>query len=203
VPELLPAIHRAADRREPRFDSSAMLAQPLPLLELPSQAKPEGNVTRGGESKVVHVLTDVGGLEAELFENKAEVKLLTSQVAMHLTAGQRNALFAAIDRLLNIENWEDESSKIDQQSYRSFLRCIIYAHPRKAPNMGVGPDGTVLAAWHSEENSVQVEFSPGDQCVALIRSHSVRGPERFAWRGHVARFRDIIENNGATDCIDR
>src|SRR5260221_2450010 len=169
MPDVLPVVRRAAGWAQPRFEPSANLAPPTRIFEFPSQGRLEGNVTGGGELKTVHVLTGVESLEAELFENKAALKLLTSQVAMHLVGNERDTLFAAIDRLLSVENWEDESATIDTKAFQSFLRCIIYAHPHRLPNMGVGPGGSVLAAWHKHEKTVQVEFLAGDQCIALIK----------------------------------
>ena len=203
MPDLVPASVRASDFKRAGFDTSAMLISPLPAMERPSQGRLEGNITAGAERKVVHVPADIGGLEAELFENRSSLKLLTSQVAMHLSLDERRGLFAAIDRLLSIEHWEDESAQINQEAFRSFLRFTIFTRPREMPNVGVGPDGMVLVGWHSVCQSVHVEFLPKDQCVALIRTQSACGPERMAWRGHIARLRDLIRNNGAAACIER
>ena len=151
---------------------------------------------------ILNMSASPGGLEAALFENRAKLKTRTSQVAMHLDAEERRNLFNAIDRLLDPAEWEDDSAEISEKSFNSFLRFTIYAHPRRLPNLGVGPDGALLAAWRWQENSVHVEFLDSDQCTALIRSISVRGLERIAWRGHVARLREVIQNNGAANCID-
>ena len=99
MPDLVPASVRASDFKRAGFDTSAMLISPLPAMERPSQGRLEGNITAGAERKVVHVPADIGGLEAELFENRSSLKLLTSQVAMHLSLDERRGLFAAIDRL--------------------------------------------------------------------------------------------------------
>jgi hypothetical protein len=141
-------------------------------------------------------------LEGALFKNRADLKLMTSRVAMHLSADQRRSLFSELDRLLDIAHWEDESSQIDTEAFRSYLRFTIYGRPRKLPNLGVSPDGAFLAAWRHQRKSVHVEFFRADQCMALIKTISERGPETAVWRGHVARLRDAISNNGAGDCID-
>lgn len=142
------------------------------------------------------------GLEASLFRNRADVKILTSQVAMHLSNEERQALFSAIDWLLDHAEWEDESSQIDENAFRSYLRFMIFARPCRFPNLGVGPNGTLLVGWHKDEKSVHAEFLPEDQCMVVVKFSSARGPETFAWHGHVARLRSFVENNGAVECID-
>jgi len=149
-----------------------------------------------------YVPTTGQGLEAALFQNRSELKLLTGQVAMHLGRAERTSLFEAIDRLLDIEHWEDESSKIDVGAFRTYLRFAIYARPGRIPNLGVGPSGALLAGWRSEGRSAHVEFLPDDQCVALLRYESVRGPETSAWRGHVARLRSMIEGLTESKLLD-
>ncbi len=142
------------------------------------------------------------GLEASLFRNRADQKILASRVAMHLSNEERRTLFLAIDRLLDHAEWEDESSQIDESAFRSYLRFMIFARPRRFPNLGVGPNGTLLVGWRQDEKSVHAEFFPEDQCMTLVKCISARGPETIAWRGHVARLRSVIENNGAVECID-
>ena len=142
------------------------------------------------------------GLEAVLFRNRADLKILASQVAMHLSNEVRCTLFSAIDRLLDHAEWEDESSQIDENAFRSYLRFMIFARPRRFPNLGVGPNGTLLVGWHNDEKSIHAEFLPEDKCMAVIKFSSARGPETIAWRGHVARLRFFVENNGVVECID-
>lgn len=142
------------------------------------------------------------GLEAVLFRNRADLKILASQVAMHLSNEERHALFSAIDWLLDHAEWEDESSQIDENAFRSYLRFMIFARPRRFPNLGVGPNGTLLVGWRKDEKSVHAEFLSEDRCMAVIKFSSARGPETFAWHGHVARLRSFVENNGVVECID-
>ena len=186
----------------PGFDPSAFIEQNLPSQEVPSQGRLEGNIIAGGDTKVIIVPAGAVGIEAALFKNRADLKLVTSRVAMHLTNEQRHSIFSAIDRLLSLTDWEDDSAEIDERAFRSFLRFAIYARPRQIPNLGVSPDGGLLAGWHADGKSVHVEFLPDDQCMALVRSQSARGPERIARRGHVAGLREFIENNAAVECID-
>jgi hypothetical protein len=180
--------------------ASGALASLVPPTQSKEQA--ESNLLGPPNRRVIYTLTDTAGLEAELFEARARLKLLTSQVAMHLKPEERRSLFGAIDRLLGLAEWEEDSVKFDEGAFRSFLRFTIYAHPRRIPSVGIGPDGALLTGWHCKEDSVHVEFLAGDQCIALIKMETDRGTERIAFRGHVARLRDVLENNGVIACVD-
>jgi hypothetical protein len=181
------------------FQSYGLNANRPPPIES-SQRQFDGNIV-GGANRQITIRSGAAGLEASVFENRTNLKLATSSVAMHLTAGDRGTLFACIDRLLDISEWEDESSHIDEDGYRTFLRFMIYAHLRRLPNLGVAPNGALLAGWQHEDKSVHVEFFPGDQCTALVRFQSSRGIERIARRGHVAGLREFLVNNNAVECI--
>lgn len=206
MPELIPSTNSAAGLRAPGFDPSVAVAPNPPWAERPSQRYSEDRIAPSIEHKTVpadaHGSIEVDLLERDLFAHRAQLKEVTSRVAMHLSSEERRSLFSAIDRLLDAEHWEDESSKIDDDAFRSFLRFMIFAHPRRIPNLGVGPDGPILAGWHAEGKSVYVEFLSEDQCVAVIRLASERGPERIAFRGHVAHLRDLVRNNSAIECFD-
>lgn len=203
MPDLIPStMSRSSPPHWLQFEPSAVVEPFAPTQEVPSQRRREGNVIAGGDLKMYSVPIDTGGLEATLFKNRADLKLITSRVAMHLTNDQRNGIFLAIDQLLDVAEWEDESSQITDFVFRSFLRFVIFARLRRIPNLGVSPDGILLAGWHAGGKSVYAEFFPEDQCMALIKVQSVRGPESVAWRGHVARLREVISNNGALECIE-
>jgi hypothetical protein len=180
-----------------QFDSS------LPATWDAHQASRD-RVTAGAPSgrSRTYVQTAGEGLEAALFKNRGELKVLTGQVAMHLGRLERTALFGEIDRLLDLEHWEDESSKIDVGSFRTYLRFTIYARPGRIPSLGVGPSGSLLAAWRSARQSVHVEFLPADQSIALLKYESDRGPETNAWKGHVARLRGMIEGLTVARLLD-
>lgn len=186
----------------PLFNASAVVDPIKSPIEPPSEGQIVKNRPADNNLEIIPILTGVSQLEADLFKNKSDLKLLTSKVAMHLSPEQRQRLFGALDRLLAIEDWEEESFEIDLKAFQSFLRFVIYARIGHIPNVGVGPGGTVLAGWHVEEKSVYTEFWPADQCTLIIRLRSDRGLERFAWRGHVARLRDVVARNDAIECLE-
>jgi hypothetical protein len=173
----------------------------LKRSELRSQTGVE-NLRAGEKPLIFHLPEPVHGLEEELFRKRSDLKVITSQVAMHLTAEHRQKLFTALDLLLGLEHWEDESNQIQQEAFRTFLRFLIFVHPRRFPNLGVSSLGCVLAGWHSETKSLHAEFLPDNICTILLRSRTDRGPEGLAWRGPVARFRAVVEHNEGIACID-
>ena len=122
---------------------------------------------------------------------------------MHLSREERDFIFESVDRLLSLENWEEgESSFINIDSYGTFLRFIVFAHPERLPSLGVGSSGNLLAAWRLEKKVVYVEFLLNDKCISVMSGEFDRGPERIAWRGSVPRLQQVIENNSFSDCLN-
>jgi hypothetical protein len=191
--------------RDKLFDFSAQASaatrQFLPFI---SQSR-EPEVRAGGRPGTFRIWAPADpleGIENKLFKHLADLKVMVAQVAMHFSQDERGNIFAALDRLLSVEHWEDDSVQIDLESFRTFLRFLIFSHPIKFPNMGVSPRGGVLAGWHSERKSVHSEFLPQDFCTALMKLEAARGPETLAWRGSVARLKLIIQQNHVSDCIE-
>lgn len=181
------------------FDAGRSISSVPSRPTLPQQVSKSAPI---GSPRTIAIPGEINGTEACLFSNRAQLKILTSKVAMHLSPEERRHLFLAIDRLLDINDWEDESSEINVDAFQSYLRFIIYSHPIRIANFGVSSKGNLLAAWRTTNKSVSVEFLPNDACIALIKLMSERGPEAIAWRGNVARLKETIRNNGAGDCID-
>src|SRR5690349_18683578 len=98
-----PAIHNELDRR-------------LVFGRDTTPSKVHGNFASGPNQN----------LEANLFSNRAELKVLTSQVSMHLAEKQRIDLFRQIDELLDKENWTEDDRTINSKSYKTFLRFMTY-----------------------------------------------------------------------------
>lgn len=174
-------------------------AAPLVTVWNPFQLDELHQKSKKTEATVIKVEVPV---ERQLFGNRASLKIATSQVAMHLTGDQRRILFSELDRLLDIANWEDESALVNLDAFRTFLRFMIFARAGRIPNLGVDEDGSVLASWHGKQATVFAEFAPGDQCVAMIKSMTDRGPESLTWSGPAARLRDVAQGVGARGALD-
>ena len=105
-------------------------------------------------------------LELQLFNNAAEVKILFGDYLRHLSINWRPLIFKEVDRLLDVDAWNEDSSMLMVASFRTFLRFVDHARPRSVPSLGVGHDGSVLAAWISEPLQLYVTFLPYDRVSA-------------------------------------
>jgi hypothetical protein len=140
-------------------------------------------------------------LEETLFDNAAELKIAVSQVAMHLAPGWRNVIFKQLDRLLDAENWDDESTLIKMPSFLTFLRFIVFSAPTRFPSLGVSPKGYILAAWTCAPHQIAVEFFASDSAAATFSIQAERSKQIVLWRGHVAELMNFIGRIGLGDCL--
>src|SRR5208337_3485201 len=61
-------------------------------------------------------------LDEQLFDALAEVKAMTSQVAMHLDKDWRDKLFHQLDSLHDPAEWERDDQPIQRSSFGTFLK---------------------------------------------------------------------------------
>lgn len=169
-----------------RAISSAHTASPCIPTESP----------RASDAKV-----SPSSLEAKLFDNAAELKIVLSQIVMHLEPEWRAIIFRQLDSLLDLNSWQDDSAFIQKSTFRTFLRFIIFAAPTRLPSLGVGLTGHILAAWNNCDQRIAVEFFPEDKAAATFVKQGAYSREALAWRGHVADLKLFIEQNGMIGCI--
>lgn len=101
-------------------------------------------------------------LPEKLYDATSEVKILTSQVAMYLTRAWRDRVFKQLDNLHDISEWDSDTSPIQKESYRTFLRLVISLKPSKHPGLGLSDKGFLLAAWIIGNDRLTTEFLPND-----------------------------------------
>jgi hypothetical protein len=111
---------------------------------------------------------DASAQEGELFDNRAELKTVTSQVSMHLSREQREDLFKQLDELLDKEAWADDSSLISLQSYRTFLKFLIYWTDVRRPALLVTSAGNLMASWVQPGRRLTIEYLPADKIRAVL-----------------------------------
>ena len=104
-----------------------------------------------------------GDVAERLFNASAMLKVLVSQVSMHLPGEWRKKLFRSLDRLYNPENWEESDKPIDVRSFMTFLRLILHNGPLNRMSLGVSPGGHLLAGWIHNKDSLTLEFAPDDE----------------------------------------
>lgn len=104
-------------------------------------------------------------LDERLFDARANVKILLSQVSMHFSDALRNKLFHQIDLLHDPDDWEDGDDPIQLQSFNTFLRWFYLNGPPLLPNFGLSVAGNFIASWltNHNKNSLILEFLSNDR----------------------------------------
>jgi hypothetical protein len=128
-------------------------------------------------------------INEQLFDATAEVKILTSQVAMHLDSAFREKLFAQIDYLHDHDDWDPEDKPVQKASFATFLRTILYIKPKRFPGLGLSYSGNVIAAWTTGKDRLTIEFLPNDQVKWVLSKYYGDGEvERSASQSSVLRI---------------
>ena len=128
-------------------------------------------------------------LERRVFDSLAEVKILTSHVAMHLMPETRERLFRQLDSLHDIDEWEDGDEPINKSSFQTFLKAILTVKPERHPGLGLSHTGNLIAAWTTARDRLTIEFLPNDRVSwVLARYDDTDEPARFAGQTSVSEL---------------
>lgn len=160
-----------------------------------------GGATRGGKLPPSGVLTKGAvnsTLEERLFNNRATLKILTSQISMHLHRLQREDLFKQLDSLLDLEAWAEDSSLVWDTSFLTFLRFLTYKQQVLRPALTVSPNGNIMATWLGAGRRLTIEFQNRDmvRTVAHLKPENDE-MESLAYVGPLRRLDAILEPFGA------
>lgn len=132
-------------------------------------------------------------INEQLFDATSGVKILTSQVAMHLDSTFREKLFAQIDYLHDHDDWDPEDKPVQNASFTTFLRTILYIKPKRYPGLGLSYTGNVIAAWTTGKDRLTIEFLPDDQVKWVLSKHYSNGEvERSASQSSVLRILECL-----------
>lgn len=138
-------------------------------------------------SKAVVAHPQEEALEQQLFDALAAVKILTSQVAMHLDRELRRKLFQQLDSLHDVQEWEPGDEPVREASFATFLKAILSIKPARRPGLGLSNTGNLVAAWTSGRDRLTIEFQPNDRVRwVLARYRDTDEPARFAGQTHVS-----------------
>lgn len=133
-------------------------------------------------------------LRALLFSKRCDLKVAISRVAMHLSDARRVDLFKQIDDLLDDENWSDDDSLIDNFSFATFLRFVVYEGRLKRPALTVSPAGNIAASWFGDDHRLTVEFLRNDKIRCICRRNlPSREVEASAYEGPMLRLDDVLK----------
>ena len=144
-------------------------------------------------AQVLQSTKDDVGVEERLFDASASIKVLISQVAMHMDASWRDGLFRQLDSLHDPEEWDLEDTPIEKGSFGTFLKAMIKLAPTVKPGLGASYKGHVVAAWTRDQDRLTVEFYPSDRVRWVISNLTEHGMERFAGDVPVSRLAETLQ----------
>lgn len=152
---------------------------------------PEGPISVSS-SEFRTLARDHEPLELQLYEARAQAKILISKVAMHLSADWRLGLHRQLDSLLDVEEWMDGEAPLGTNSFSTFMRLMLLIQPQVRPGIGLTSRGNLIASWQAGSARLSVECLPNDH-IRFVLSHQVDdNPESAAGDSTVARFMNVL-----------
>jgi hypothetical protein len=134
------------------------------LQNQPSLGSPSADTPHPSTEKPLH---------ENLFDALAAVKVLTSQVAMHLNSDWRAKLFHQLDSLHDPAEWEEGDLPVQQASFATFLKAMLTINP---------------AAWTTGMDRLTIEFMLHDRVRWVLSLHYEDGLVRYAGDAPVTRL---------------
>ena len=131
-------------------------------------------------------------VEEALFDVCANVKIITSQVSMHLQEGWREKLFHQIDLIHDPEGWDEEDSFINIDSFKVFLSWITQIKFTRGPGIGLSPEGYLVAAWTNGNDKLTLEFLPNRKINWITTIYIDDDPERSTGFTTVSRLNSVL-----------
>lgn len=135
-------------------------------------------------------------LDERLYDALAAFKTRTALVAMHLDRDWRSRLFAQLDSLLAVEDWQTDDLPPSLESFSTFLRLLLLLRVQRRPGLGATHDGLLIASWTTGEDRLTIDCLPKD----MARWHlavTIQGErERAAAITPLARLREVLQPYG-------
>jgi hypothetical protein len=150
---------------------------PTSQLAVPAEQKHVGSV---GQSRTAITRAVPVSLGAQLAQRLMDLKVQTSQIAMHLSSSWRDGFFRQLDCLLAEENWEPIDELPRLESYLTTLRLLIYLGEVERPGLGLSHTGHIVLSWAAHGDTLTIECRPGDEVKWMISSTSPEGNREHA-----------------------
>ncbi len=132
-------------------------------------------------------------LEEQLFEALVNVKILTSQVAMHFDREWRSKLFHQLDSLHDQAEWEPGDQPVRHDSFATFLKAALDISPQRRPGLGLSNTGNLITTWTTGQDRLTIEFMPQDRVRWVLSRYDDEGqPDRFAGEVDVSRLSESL-----------
>lgn len=126
------------------------------------------------------------------FDRLAQLKMATSQIAMHLEEAWRAGIFRQLDVLMDPDEWDFSDALPDTRAFQTFLRMIVYLGPVRRPSLGATSQGHILAAWHSGQDRLTIECAPSDSVRWVLAEHRGGDRESAAGQTTVRRLPEVL-----------
>ncbi|MGE7469778.1 hypothetical protein ACQKLX_10070 [Bosea sp. NPDC003192] len=119
--------------------------------------------------------------EEAVFDRLVSLKVQASQLSMHLETAWRTGMFGQLDCLLDHDNWHlsDKLPRLD--SFRTFLRAVVFNKLSRRPGLGVTAEGNIVAAWTKGKDRLTVECLAQDKLRYTVIKYV--GEERVSAAG--------------------
>lgn len=133
-------------------------------------------------------------LNEQLFDARANVKILLSNVSMYFSEALREKLFRQIDLLHDFEDWEEGDTPVQTQSFCTFIRWFFMTQPQQLPNFGLSSAGHFISSWLANDNkdSLILEFMSNDQIKWFVTKSYEEGPDQSSGLTKIFRIADIL-----------
>ena len=129
-----------------------------------------------------------------------DLKVATSNVAMHMPRALRDDIFKQVDRLLDFKAWDDDSSTIGRDSFLTFLRFVTWESRLRRPALTVAHSGNIMASWLQPSMRLTVEFFPADHIQLVAhRMSDGRTAESISYSGHIKRIDTVLASIDALE----
>lgn len=136
--------------------------------------------------------SDTSSIEERLFDATSAVKILISQVSMHMPKEWRDKLFRQIDSLHDFDEWDGDDEPVERSSFESFLKVILYIKPQRHPGLGLSYDGHLVAAWTTGKDRLTTEFHAKDRVHWVVTRDLDGETERAAGQTVASRLYECL-----------
>lgn len=174
-----------------------------PALKFSSDSTSTSSATRSGTEWVA----EPAGAREVTNDKRIELKMEAFRLGRHLEDAWRSGLFAQLDDLLDPDEWEMSDKMPSVESFRTFLRMIVFLGDVRRPSLGTTAAGNVLAGWFVGRDRLTIECLPADEVRWVLswtpdeERESAAGlttvkrlPEVVAPYGDLARWFAVADN---------
>lgn len=123
-----------------------------------------------GRTFVAHAATQPRAisLAEQLHDALAIYKIKTNNFAMHFGRDWQQRFFAQIDAIMDADEWGVGDQIITEPAFTTLLRVLLILRGKRRPGLGVGPNGSIVAAWTNGPNRLTLECRSNDEVRWII-----------------------------------